>query len=301
VTATSILPPDPVEGLTYDPSNTLDGDLSTAWSEGVPGHGEGESLTFRFPAPFEIARIDLVNGYAKSPRLFEENSRARDVVITTDTGDLPFTLDDRKSTQRIVPPSGGTSFVRIEVGSVYPGARFEDLSITEVRFWRFGEGEEGPPTPTVLTPASVSASGIAAPGVDACGEQIPFDPQRVSDGDPETAWRTAGDGIGEAITLTFAEPVVVVRVGLIPGYAKTDPCDDTDRFPENRIIQRVRWVFGDGSETDQGFAPRPEIQRTDVTTEATRTVTVEILETGPHGGRDYTVISEIEVEGYPAP
>jgi serine/threonine protein kinase len=301
VSATSILPPDVSSGLTYDPSNAVDGDLSTAWSEGVRGNGEGESLTFRFPEPVDLARIDIVNGYAKSPRLFQDNARVRDAVISTESGDLPVTLDDRTSTQRIEPPRGRTLFVRIRVGSVYRGSRFEDLAITEVAFWRFGGAPGGTPMPTLLTPASVTASTIAEEAVDACEQVVPYDPKRVADGDSETAWRTPGAAIGESITFTFAEPVVVTRVGLIPGYSKVDPCDQTDRFPQNRIIERVRWVFGDGTEADQSFEPFPEIQRINVTTEPTRTVTVEIADTTPHGGRDYTVISEIEVEGYPAP
>ena len=40
------------------------------------------------------------------------------------------------------------------------------------------------------------------------------------DGNPATAWRTAGDATGQSITITLPAPSVVSRVGLVNGYAK---------------------------------------------------------------------------------
>jgi hypothetical protein len=155
----------------------------------------------------------------------------------------------------------------------------------------------------LLMPAAVTASSTDQPGVDTCGTPVPFDASRVSDGDPVTAWRTPGNGRGERIQLAFAEPVRITRVGLIPGYAKVDPCNGMDRFHQNRIVERVRYVFSGGSSVEQELEPIRELQFVEVDV-VTDVVTVRILETRPPGGgEDFnnTVISEIEVYGDPSP
>jgi hypothetical protein len=105
--------------------------------------------------------------------------------------------------------------------------------------------------------------------------------------------------VGESVTITFARPVHLRGIGLIPGYAKVDPETGADRFAENRRIRAVRYVFDDGTWVRQTFADQPLLQtRTvDVTTGS---VTIVIVKTTGHGGRDYTAISEIRAFGAPA-
>jgi hypothetical protein len=152
----------------------------------------------------------------------------------------------------------------------------------------------------LLHPVTVTASITAPPSNDACLNQVPFTADRVSDGDPETAWRTIGDGVGETLTLQFGAPVRVTRVGLIPGYAKVDRCDGTDRFTENRRISRVLYRFSDGSTVPQRLQPTRQVQYVDVDA-VTESLSVTIRGTTSHGGRDATPISEIEVYGDPSP
>jgi Protein kinase domain len=150
----------------------------------------------------------------------------------------------------------------------------------------------------LLRPAHVDATNTAEPGIDACGEEVPFVPERLIDGDPTTAWRTAGNGVGEELILSFDREVRILRIGLIPGYAKIDPCDGTDRFPENRVIQRVQYRFPARPSSIQEFEASPTMQYVDLDVETT-VFSIVILETEPQGDRNYTVISEVEVYGMP--
>ena len=141
--ASSVLPPVPDEGLSYGPDNTLDGDLATAWNDGAPGSGVGERLTFAFDEPVELVSLEIVNGYAKSADLYAANARVREARIVTDEVTTDVELLDIISPQTIDGPFGTTGSVTIEVLSVYPGNRYEDLAISEIVFWVRPGAEQG--------------------------------------------------------------------------------------------------------------------------------------------------------------
>lgn len=147
-----------------------------------------------------------------------------------------------------------------------------------------------------LRPDSISSSGAADPGIEADGSPITYVAENAIDGDSTTTWRIDGDGIGATLELTYATPVRVARLGLIPGYSKIDPTDGTDRFFENRRVLQVKYTFGDGSSVLQDFREQPVLQFTkvDVTTDS---ILITITQTTEHGGRDFTPISEIQVKG----
>jgi hypothetical protein len=121
--------------ITYDPANTVDGDAQTAWSEGRPGPGVGETLTYRFTRPINLRRIVVLNGYAKSNELFERNARVRVANIETGQGVRTANLRDTKSPQRLTFASGRTNFVKLTIERVYPGTRYADTLISEVEFY----------------------------------------------------------------------------------------------------------------------------------------------------------------------
>ena len=73
----------------------------------------------------------------------------------------------------------------------------------------------------------------------------------------QTAWRTPGDGRGQWVTLIFDNPIDVVRIGLIPGYAKTDPQMGANRFLQDRIIKAVVYQIPGLPNTPQTFEPLP--------------------------------------------
>jgi Double zinc ribbon len=133
--ASSVLPP--AGEVTYSIGNTLDGNLRTAWNShgAVDGNGIDETLTYRFSSKVHLVRIALVNGYAKTAELRADNGRIRGVLITTDSRTLRATLSDTASRQLLDRDLGVTSEVTLRVTSIYPGARYRDLALTEIAFW----------------------------------------------------------------------------------------------------------------------------------------------------------------------
>ncbi|PDW02304.1 serine/threonine protein kinase [Candidatus Viridilinea mediisalina] len=151
-------------------------------------------------------------------------------------------------------------------------------------------------------PVFITASDYAPSGVDAAGNITSFEPQNAVDGQTDTAWRVAGDGIDEYLLLEFDPPIKVHEVQIIPGYAKIDPYDGTDRFYQNRRV-RYGWIilteddwfpfeFEDAPTYQAVVIPEPIV---------TDFVVILIDETYPHpsgpAGRDFTPISEVAVWG----
>lgn len=146
----------------------------------------------------------------------------------------------------------------------------------------------------------VSASGMAPSGRDSQGNIVSYEPGNAVDGQSETTWRVAGDGTGQFLLLEFARPIRVSEVRMIPGYAKIDPSDGSDRFTQNRRVQRVRFEFSDGSSSEAAFADSRDMQSAQVKPAVTTFVRIVIMQTTPPGardGRDFTPISEVEVIG----
>jgi serine/threonine protein kinase len=165
-----------------------------------------------------------------------------------------------------------------------------------------GPGQNGSPSaaqPTLIRDGvEVTASQTAPSSTDAAGNPVSYVPSNVIDGDVQTAWRTPGDGHDVTVTLIFDNPINVVRIGLIPGYAKTDPVTGANRFLQDRIIEKAAYQIPGLPSTTQTFKPLavPQFVPLDVTTSR---ITVKILKTSASGGLDYTAISEIYVYGYP--
>jgi hypothetical protein len=154
----------------------------------------------------------------------------------------------------------------------------------------------GAPAPVDLAVSGVTVPATAAAGVDACGNPISYDGYLLVDGIVDTTWRMDGDGTGQTLTLTLDGPRHVREVGLVPGYAKVDPCDGMDRFTQNRRVTTVTWRFDDGSSATQDLADQATMQTlaVDVTT-TTITLRLDAVTSSPE--RDFTAISEISVQG----
>jgi hypothetical protein len=168
---------------------------------------------------------------------------------------------------------------------------------------RPGRGIVEGPSPSGASPrliregVQVIASDTAPSSTDAAGNTVTYVPANVIDGNVQTAWRTPGAGQDVSVTLIFDNPINVVRIGLIPGYAKTDAQTGVDRFLQNRIVKAVSYQIAGLPNTTKTFRPRPVPQfvRLDALTSR---ITVKILDTTAPGGLDYTAISEIYVFGY---
>jgi hypothetical protein len=120
----------------------------------------------------------------------------------------------------------------------------------------YSGGEPATPLPTGGTPVSItgiSASCTSGPGEDAAGNPFTYEARQAIDGKPDTAWRCDHDGVGEGLLLTLSGPAEISWAGLVPGFAKTDPYDGTDRYLQGRRVSAARFVFDDGTYVEQAF------------------------------------------------
>jgi hypothetical protein len=144
---------------------------------------------------------------------------------------------------------------------------------------------------------AVSADCTAPPSNDSAGHRVTYGPRNAVDDKADTAWRCPGTAVGQVLTLRFGGDVDVAEVGLIPGYAKTDPESGVDRYAENNRITRVRWTLGDGVSVVQRLDPDPArraVQLLRVPRTTTDTITLEILAV-KRATRSTTAISQIDV------
>lgn len=159
----------------------------------------------------------------------------------------------------------------------------------------------GSTTEVRITPVSISASGEAPASKDASGNTVTYAAKNIFDGDPSTAWRIAGDGVGATLTLDFGREVEITGLEILPGYAKIDQANNINRFIQNRRIKRVQISAG-VLQQEASLQDRPELQRIDLDGKVVRAqiLIITILETSPAGTndpRDFTPISEIAVFG----
>jgi len=153
---------------------------------------------------------------------------------------------------------------------------------------------------TVPVTAS-TASCIAPASVDAAGNEVTYEPALSHDGDLTTAWRCPGDGTGESVTLQLSKELQVAELGLVPGYAKTDPRNGADRYAENNRLTLVRWTFPNGDTIEQELDGSPdnrEMQTIRIDPVLADEVVLEVLSVEP-GRRNTVAVSEITV-GTPA-
>ncbi len=123
-------------GLTYLPNNCIDGNLATAWVEGVAGSGIGEWIRFDFEHDVELLRLRLAPGYFKSSQSWVRNNRlAVATIFLSDGSSRVWYLDDRMEQQALSLGGVKTRWVRMTIDKIYPGsADSEDSPISEITF-----------------------------------------------------------------------------------------------------------------------------------------------------------------------
>lgn len=146
--ATSELKPE--HGIAYRASNAHDLSYKTAWIEGVPGYGIGESITYTFPPENpRITKVIIVNGYVKSDKAWKENSRVKKLKMYVNGKPYALlNLEDSKKEQIFNVETIGYSdrkdlatlkkkpemIIKFEIADVYPGEKYDDTAITEIYF-----------------------------------------------------------------------------------------------------------------------------------------------------------------------
>lgn len=150
----------------YGGSKALDGQLATAWCEGVEGPGIGQTLRVRLRKPMLLNAVGMRGGYFKSEDLLAANGRVRAVRLTTSTGvDQVLRFADPAVPMRFDPSLGSASeagpipatewferaatgemprhavqggedapveWLQLELLEVWPGSRYTDTCISEI-------------------------------------------------------------------------------------------------------------------------------------------------------------------------
>jgi hypothetical protein len=139
----------------YSAHSAQDRDAATAWCEGSKGHGVGDAVI--------VARdtkrpLEIFSGYGKSKKLHRANGRPQSVQVyvlqadetgVTEMGEIhrrvrvlakqTVELADRFGFQPLPLPAHeatnneASTFVALEILSVYEGTRYDDTCISEIR------------------------------------------------------------------------------------------------------------------------------------------------------------------------
>jgi hypothetical protein len=138
-------------------TNLIDYNLSTAWIEADTGYGLGESFSFTinyqdgasFATAYEFyGVINIFNGYCKSLKTWEENSRVKSLKVSLNnkplcyiqlldtwqfqTVDISLLFKNRYMKTNMQAPheiKQGDN-LKFEIVEVYPGSKYKDTAIS---------------------------------------------------------------------------------------------------------------------------------------------------------------------------
>lgn len=141
ISASSVL--DMQASHSYEVENISDGDISTAWVEGVEGDGIGETIVFDFEGKETISGVEIYSGYHSEVENYENNGKVTDFLLHFSDGTtvkcnledtlhqyiefgtpIIFTFD-----QEIEADS-----VTLEIVGVESGLKYQDTCISEIKF-----------------------------------------------------------------------------------------------------------------------------------------------------------------------
>lgn len=275
------------------------------WTQQWPGHeGRADATSQREPVPAVVGHPDEPGATRDRQGRRVERRRMRSSIAWA-LGMVVLALV-------LVPGSfvlGRLSVGRVDVPDVTagapPGGRAPAGAAPVVYAGAVETGLAGlqaamePPGPyrgalSRLVGARADATCAAPADRDARGRRVSYAPGNVLDNRLATAWLCKGSGVGQRLTITLTTTSDVVRVGLVPGYAKSD------RYPQNNRITRVAWVFDDGTRVVQSLRDsrtNRSLRTLRIEPVRTRTVVLQILALA-RGTRDNTAISAVRLDTY---
>jgi hypothetical protein len=132
--------------ITYVAQNANEGSLESAWVEGKPDYGIGESIEFTYTNStykdhkFIINEVVIFNGYYKTQEIWLENSRVKNFKLyVNDKEAAILELIDIRDPQKIELPAievtyYDTTKIKFEILEVYKGSKYKDTAITSFKF-----------------------------------------------------------------------------------------------------------------------------------------------------------------------
>lgn len=123
-------------GVDYSPYNLIDRKSNTIWAEGAEGPGIEQFIRIDFNKDKVVKKLYIINGSAKSERLYYANNRVR--VLRLDFGDgeiKDFKLQDGVMGEQEIDLGKGikTPYVGMTIYDVYYGNKYDDTCISEIR------------------------------------------------------------------------------------------------------------------------------------------------------------------------
>lgn len=123
-------------GVNYSPYNLIDRKSNTIWAEGAEGSGIEQFIRIDFNKDKVVKKLYIINGSAKSERLYYANNRVR--VLRLDFGDgeiKDFRLQDGVMGEQEIDLGKGikTPYVGMTIYDVYYGNKYDDTCISEIR------------------------------------------------------------------------------------------------------------------------------------------------------------------------
>jgi hypothetical protein len=123
--------------MSHSANRLVDGNLTTAWVEGVDGQGIGEYVIFELDDIYRVKGFDIYPGYHKKYSLFQKNSRPREIMVefSDGTSETYWMSDSMEKQTFVFDEEKKTDFIKVIIKDVYPGSKYKDTVISEIRFY----------------------------------------------------------------------------------------------------------------------------------------------------------------------
>lgn len=137
IVSSSFLPAAAGGKIDYKPENLVDGNLNTAWIEGVKGNGVGEWVEFQYEGQCNFKKLFILNGYqkksAKGQSSFGKNLRPARIKVATEMNqEQTFDLTDTTAEQVLTLNMSGHN-LRITIEAVHQtGQEAHDCGFSEI-------------------------------------------------------------------------------------------------------------------------------------------------------------------------
>jgi len=128
----------------FAPRKAIDGDWATCWAEAAQGPGVGEWIRVLWLTQEVPTYVSVLPGWAKNKARWENNPRIKVAEIVLSNGyrqDAHF--EDKMQMQMVaLNNSQPADWLKIVIQEVYPGKRFEDTSISEIKVFKNKAGKQ---------------------------------------------------------------------------------------------------------------------------------------------------------------
>lgn len=147
--------------LSHGPQRVIDGNLGSAWCENSKGRGEGDWIELQFPEKVWIEAVHFYGGYFLDARRLGSNGRIKRLQVDADERSYVLSFEDpmveregwtppvtqpditwfdNASLGAFVQVEESTRKLRLTILEVYPGSKYEDTCISEIRFTSVAPG-----------------------------------------------------------------------------------------------------------------------------------------------------------------